>query len=678
MARTRLIVAVAIVLGTSSVASAGPPGPADRPPMRAKATTDLARRAPAAWRAPARATATPAPCGDGSPFLCGSVTVPLDRANPSGRTIDIAFQILPAGDPTSVRPDPIFISEGGPGFPTTGSRDFWGFYALASLTDTRDLVMIDQRGTGGSGAIFCRDLQNGWNSVQELRRAIRRCGRSLGDDADRYGTGDIALDIEAVRRALGYDRINYVAGSYGTVVQQAYASRFPERVRAMVADAGLPVTDPPHAVGWGLDAPSGFVRGVVLACERAPSCAAEHPDPAALFDALAARLGADPVSGRARDAHGNLRRVTIDQTGLAFVVSSGPPNGGALNQGEIAAATVALLEHGDEAPLLRLGAESLFWPGDGGDPQSYSAGANWATWCNDVDHVFDRLAPRAVRRQQYADGRAALPDDTFAPFTIEAWEGFWWPDVCIQWPRPNRFVPAVPTGPPIDVPVLVLEGDIDTVVPMETTDRMAARFADPVIVRLQGGSHINLAWSIFCGQPLADEFIRTLQVGDTSCAEDTFPVFQAVDRFPRTSRGALEASPLPGDGSTARDRRAAWSTVKTVLDAWFRSFRQPEPVADGAGLRGGWFHADYSGAEGAFLVLHGTRFVRDIAVRGRTTFSYDFENRLLAAHVFIRGRGTGNGELRMESAYWFDTQFGAFRITGEIGGRHIELTMPGN
>ena len=674
MRRTRLIVAVAIVLGSSSVVSAAPPGPVGGPPSPAKTTFDVHRRTAAVWRAPAGATVTPTSCDDGSPFLCSSVRVPLDRADPSGRKIRIAFQILPAADPTAARSDPIFISEGGPGGSTTASRDFWGFYALATLNDTRDLVLIDQRGTGGSGAIVCPDLQNGWNSVEELRLGIRRCGRSLGDDADRYGTGDIALDIEAVRKALGYNRINYVGGSYGTVNEQAYASRFPGRVRALVLDAGLPVTDPAHAVGWGLDIPGGFVRSVVLACQRAPSCAVEHPNPASLFEALAARLGSDPVSGPGRDAFGNLRRVTIDQTGLAVVVGAG-----ALNQGEIAPATVALLEHDDEAPLLRLGAESLFWPGGGEAPREFSAGANWATWCNDVDFVFDRTASPAVRRQQYADARDALPDDTFAPFSVEAWEGFWWPDACAEWPSPDRFTPAVPAGPPIDVPVLVLEGDLDTVVPSATSDRMAALFADPVIVELEGGGHINLGWSAVCGQVLADRFLRTLAVGNTGCAETPVPVFQASSRFPKTASGALEATAMAGDGSTARDRRAAWSAVQTVLDAWLRSFRTPVPIADGAGLRDGWFHYDFESlGDRAELILHDARFVKDVAVRGRTTFSYDFENPRLRARVFIHGVGTGDGELRISSRYWFDTQFGAFRITGEIGGRHVELRVPGN
>ncbi|MGZ8567569.1 MAG: hypothetical protein ACXWXS_11020, partial [Actinomycetota bacterium] len=138
------------------------------------------------------------------------------------------------------------------------------------------------------------------------------------------------------------------------------------------------------------------------------------------------------------------------------------------------------------------------------------------------------------------------------------------------------------------------------------------------------------------------------------------------------------ASPRAGDGSTARDRRAAWSAVKAVLDVWFRTLRAPVEIGDGAGLRGGWFHYDFSGSQSALMNLHHARFVRDVAVRGRSTFSFDFERRRLFAHVFIHGNGTSVGELRIVSRYWFDTRFGAFRISGEIGGREVALVMPGN
>ena len=102
--------------------------------------------------------------------------------------------------------------------------------------------------------------------------AIRgpRCGRRLGEDADRYGSGDVALDVEDVRRALGYPRINYFGPSYGAVDAQAYGVRFPTRVRSVVADAGVPVGDPRHSYLWNLGVGPAIERSVQLACRRAP------------------------------------------------------------------------------------------------------------------------------------------------------------------------------------------------------------------------------------------------------------------------------------------------------------------------------------------------------------------------------------------------------------------------
>lgn len=690
-----LLLATAMVLVSASTAHAAPGEPAliGRPSGREAAAIGpagklLTRSGPsdpsaawrasvgaaAAWEAPAGATVTPTQCQDEPMFLCGSVSVPLDRADPGGERIRIAFRVLPHGDPTGA-PDPIFISDGGPGFATTFGPSFWVFL-LESLTDRRDLVMIDARGTGGSGVIRCGDLQDGWASTKALFRAIRRCGDQLGENADRYGSGDIALDVEAVRRALGYGRINYFAGSYGTVVEQAYASRFPQHLRAIVADAGMPVTDAAHAWAWNLDHPRATVRAAVLSCRRAPSCAARHPHAGALIEALVERLGDAPLEGIGRDLFGNDRRVSLDQHGL-FVVSLSDPR----NPGELVAAAHALLRHGDRAPLLRLAAEFRRGPtqqGPQGAPRTFSMGANVAAYCNDQDFVFDRTAPRAVRRQQYADAKAALPADTFAPFTVEGWDPNGFLGMCTEWPAPDRFIPAVPAGPQIDVPVLVLKGDLDLDVPMETTDRLAAMFADPEVVEVRGAAHITTAWSE-CARALAARFIRALDAGDTSCGATPSVVFQAASRFPRTSNGAPQASPGAGDQSTARDRRAVWSAVHTVIDAWLRSFRQPAPVADGAGLRAGSFHADYASFDDhAEIALHDARFVRDVAVRGDSTLSYDLAHPRLRAEVRIHGAGTAPGELRMSSQYWFENTFGPIRVSGQIGGRHVELTVPGN
>ena len=113
-----------------------------------------------------------------------------------------------------------------------------------------DLVLIDPRGTGRSGAINCPDLQNGFRNYPAFQTAVESCGRQLGAAADRYGSGDVALDVEDVRKALGYDQIDYYGFSYGPVPEQGYAARFPQHVHAL--DAGLVASDGGQFFYWGL------------------------------------------------------------------------------------------------------------------------------------------------------------------------------------------------------------------------------------------------------------------------------------------------------------------------------------------------------------------------------------------------------------------------------------------
>jgi hypothetical protein len=156
-------------------------------------------------------------------------------------------------------------------------------------------------------------------------------------------------------------------------------------------------------------------------------------------------------------------------------------------------------------------------------------------------------------------------------------------------------------------------------------------------------------------------------------------VLQAPALFPRVAADGLEATPRGSDASTVQDRRVAWSAVQAVLDAWLRSFRQPEVAAPGAGLRGGRWHVDYGAYDDhAVLDLLDVRFVRDVAVHGRSTLSYDFEHPRLRAVITINGAGTDDGQLTIGGAYWFDTFFGDLRVRGTIGGRTIDVTVPSN
>jgi pimeloyl-ACP methyl ester carboxylesterase len=111
------------------------------------------------------------------------------------------------------------------------------------------------------------------------------CASQLGNSASRYGTGDVAMDTDAVREALGYDKVDYWGGSYGGQDVTAYATRFGQHLRSIVLDApeGAPALQPFLLDGTSSRATS---RAVGLDCARSPSCAADHGNPEGEFAQL--------------------------------------------------------------------------------------------------------------------------------------------------------------------------------------------------------------------------------------------------------------------------------------------------------------------------------------------------------------------------------------------------------
>src|SRR3954454_17478036 len=136
---------------------------------------------------------------------CASVTVPLDRTNPSAGTIDIAYALVPRTDTTRPALGTIVPNPGGPGESTIAAA---GLYtgALAPLRARRDLLLIDPRGTGGSGALTCPSLAGQDPLSLDLTAIGSLCGHDLGARAALYGSGAAADDIDAVRAALNVDK----------------------------------------------------------------------------------------------------------------------------------------------------------------------------------------------------------------------------------------------------------------------------------------------------------------------------------------------------------------------------------------------------------------------------------------------------------------------------------------
>ena len=163
--------------------------------------------------APAAAHAAELPkCAKSERARCGSVSVPLHRADPAGPRITVRFRVIPRSDPSRPAGTPIVATEGGPGYSTIESGPGYEFL-LGPLRRTHDLILMDNRGTGASGAIDCPRLQAGKG---DYTREVGRCAQRLGPTADAYGTGAAADDLAAVLDKLGVPVVSIYGDSYGT------------------------------------------------------------------------------------------------------------------------------------------------------------------------------------------------------------------------------------------------------------------------------------------------------------------------------------------------------------------------------------------------------------------------------------------------------------------------------
>jgi len=174
--------------------------------------------------------------------LCGSVRRPLDPARPDGTAIDVHVALVPALARHKL-PDPVFFIAGGPG---QSAIDLAGPLTaqMGRLTNRRDLVFVDQRGTGRSAPLRCEDdgdvlqpLADRLDTAAQVTRAAR-CAHALAHlphgDLTRYTTTIAMADLDAVRAALGAPRINLVGASYGTRAALEYMRLFPHAVRRAV------------------------------------------------------------------------------------------------------------------------------------------------------------------------------------------------------------------------------------------------------------------------------------------------------------------------------------------------------------------------------------------------------------------------------------------------------------
>jgi pimeloyl-ACP methyl ester carboxylesterase len=372
--------------------------------------------------------------------LCGSVKVPEDYANPAGRTIDlnvVVFRALEGGREPAAQ----FDLEGGPGFAITDSA---GFYATdgAMYRTHRDIVLADMRGTGGSGGLFCPAIEQADGRTPLYPPAlVRDCAALLSPKADlrQYTTAAAARDIDAVREALGYRRIDLAALSYGTTLALRYMADYPDRVRTAALIGAVPASRMPpryhaQAAERGLDL-------LFASCATDPSCAERYPSPAADLEAATKQLDA------------TTRAVFLEKirTLLYFPASARSV------PAELRKAA------GDDFQLLA---------GTAGG-RRFADGLYLSITCAESLGMMD------------VDQAIAEADATrFGAYRLRRQR-----DACAQWPTAAPD-PKLLDTPRADIPVLFIAGALDPVTPPEWAAQAAARFPASRLVLVPQGAHM--------------------------------------------------------------------------------------------------------------------------------------------------------------------------------------------
>ncbi|KQR12640.1 MULTISPECIES: alpha/beta hydrolase [Xanthomonas] len=429
---------------------------------------------------------------------CAQLKVPENPAAPHGRMLDLKIAWLESNAGAGSTPDPVFFIAGGPGQSATQVAAIVDM-GLREVRKQRDLFLVDQRGTGGSHPLQCRDgagkpleMPGGAAaSVTQLTDYARQCADGLRNDADpRYFTTTEAIaDLDAVRAALGVQQLNLIGGSYGTRVAQQYAMHYPQHTRSVVLDGVAP-----NDLVIGGEFARTFEDAIALQakqCASTPACAKRFTvDTRTQLRQVVERLRQAPVAVDYRDPRtGALRheQVTADTVvGLAFGFSYAP---------ETASLLPLVLDEAAEGRYASLMALAQMSASDMSDQMNRAM--QWSVLCSEDA------------------GRYRAPTDKDATLLgNEVAEMFFAP--CKVWPA--KPAPADAAKPfTSTLPVLLLSGELDPVTP--------PRYAQRVLQGLPNGRHIiapgqgHGVFRLGCMPKVLSQFLQTTDAKalDASC-----------------------------------------------------------------------------------------------------------------------------------------------------------------
>lgn len=439
--------------------------------------------------------------GPGFPGIkarCGTFMRPLNPDNPDSGQIELRVAVVPALD-LEPEADPLVPLAGGPG--ASAIQFYSGYYTAFELVRRdRDILLLDQRGTGDSSRLDCPiddDIVDGQYSDEQTLAFTTACLEQLPHDPRYFTTSVAVTDLEALRLALGYPALNLLGTSYGTRVAQHFARRYPKSTRTIILDGVVP---PQLPLGPEIATEAQRALDSILTrCAKDAACSERFPEIDLDFASLRARLDdtpvqvelADPVTGRPTTLDFGHNELAAAIRLLAY-------------QPQSMAIVPLVIHEATRENFVPLAAQFQLTASSLAD--ALALGMHNSVMCSEdlpfVDHETIDFT--------------VLDDTYIGALQFEALE-----TICSIWPRgpvDDGFAEPLVT----DIPVLLLSGDADPITPPRYADLAAIELSNARHLINAGQGHGQIAAG--CMPKIIAEFVSAADPAtlDAQCMERAF------------------------------------------------------------------------------------------------------------------------------------------------------------
>jgi pimeloyl-ACP methyl ester carboxylesterase len=616
---------------------------------------------------PARAAAqTPdfAPCSSIAGFACSTLQVPLDRqANVPGTiTLHLARRLAGAAPSASA----VIGLAGGPGqaaLPYAKAMAHW----IAPALRTRDLIVFDQRGTGESAPLSCDA------AARTASKYVERCAAAIGPSRSGYSSVESVADIEAIREALGYEKLVLYGTSYGTKVAEQYAETYPSHVEALVLDSVVPPEgeEPFHKPTF-----EAVPRVLRELCSRG-ACRHIARRPVAEL----ARLVRSPPPLTRRSGHrsltGELAAPGQSDALLSGLIGRFAARGQSL---------VSLLLDGDLDPALRALMPAAVSAADAGryaqigrvlqlasgevpmlphrspprvHPDHVDAALFLDTFCEDTPFPWSRTTAGKQRLAEATTAIDSIPQSAFYPFERSDSPYVGLTAACAFWPYGAATLPI--PGPLPNVPALILSGAQDLRTPTSNARALAAQIPDAQVLVVPFTGHSVLGSDLTgCAMGAVEAFFTGGRVESCRPTRDRFP---PTPLSPRSLSGIQPERSVRGKpGRTLAAGLDTVAELDTEVAAAEQTYGARLPVGSSfPGLHGG-----VARVESRRVHFERFCFVPGVTVNGTQAIGM---RRPPPAQLTVGGRAAAHGKLEIGRSG---------RAYGDLGGSRFTVALRGS